>query len=278
MNHHDVAGIRGEERYLQVAVPIKGFVAPGRGKSVVRSSRSGISRACGRQTRPTRPAAMCSASAAMVRDGLRPIAFGTIAPSATYSSDGRRPRPSSSTTPVAADAPMLQPPSGCGVIRSRPIVQVQRRQRHAPGQHRQLAMHRRDGVDRLLRRGDVPVEEQLAVLERQPAVGGIARLREPRHDAPQDVDAASTGSSVASCASADRSRSDRSTACSSAFQREIGKPAVFDEDRLAHVLAVEQIDRAVIVGPRVGLRRRGTDGSPASGSRRCCSSPCRAAR
>ena len=67
---------------------------------------------------------MRSASAAMVFDGFSPIAFGHDR------AVGDEQVPVSEDfalvvdDPVGRRAPMLQPPSGCGVMRSRPNVHV----------------------------------------------------------------------------------------------------------------------------------------------------------
>ena len=95
--------------------------------------------------------AMRSASAAIVRDGFRPIAFGTIAPSATYRFVIAEHLAVVIDDAVGGRLPMLQPPSGCGVIRSCAIVQVSGVSGMPPVARASCWCMRDDGVDRLLR-------------------------------------------------------------------------------------------------------------------------------
>ena len=89
---------------------------------------------------------------------------------------------------------------------------------------------------------DVPVEMQQAILERQHAVGGITRLREPRHDPveriqpQQHAQALYEGPRAGIDGPLRRELADEPNG-------EIGQSAILDEELLAVDRAVEQVDR-----------------------------------
>ena len=120
-----------------------------------------------------------------------------------------------------------------------------------------------DGVDRRFGRRDVPVEEQAALLEREDAVGGIARLRKPRHDTAQQIDRLQRRQQRLRDARVEVVAARSGGGALDRVGRQVREPAILDEDRLAHEHTIEQIDgcrnrrtvRRVDVAQRMNRRR-----------------------